>query len=137
MSIVVDASTLLCLAFDDEGLPYATAMIDAIRDEGGLAPSILWYELRNALIVNERRGRIQPEQSIAFLALLNELPIASQSLPPEAGVMDLARRFRLSVYDASYLELAVREGSPLATLDVALRDVALEVKIKYWQPSNR
>lgn len=137
MSIVVDASALLCLAFDDEGLPYATAMIDAIRDVGGLAPSILWYELRNALIVNERRGRIQPEQSIAFLALLDELPIASQPVPPEAGVMDFARRFRLSVYDASYLELAVREGSPLATLDGALREAALKVKVKYWQPSDR
>ena len=137
MSIVVDASSLLCLAFDDEGLPFATALVDAIRDSGAVAPPILWYELRNALVVNERRGRIQPEQSTAFLALLDELPIVSQPLPPEAGVLDLARRLRLSVYDASYLELAVREGAPLATLDAALREAAREVRIDCWEPINR
>lgn len=136
MSIVVDASALLCLAFDDEGLPYGTALIDAIRDKGGLAPSILWYELRNALIVNERRGRIQPERSAAFLTLLDELPITLQPLPPDAGVMDLARRFRLSVYDASCLELAVREGAPLATLDSTLREAAREVKTVFWEPAK-
>jgi predicted nucleic acid-binding protein len=136
MSIVVDASALLCLAFDDEGLPYGIALIDAIRDEGGLAPPILWYELRNALVVNERRGRIQPERSTAFLALLDELPIVLQPLPPDAGVLDLARRLRLSVYDASYLELAVREGAPLATLDSTLREAALKVKTVYWEPGK-
>ena len=137
MAIVVDASALLCLAFDDEGLPYAMSLIDAVRDTGAIAPPILWYELRNALVVNERRGKIQPEQSTAFLALLDELTIVSQPLPPEAGVLDLARRLQLSVYDASYLELAVREGALLATLDNALRQAAQKVKIDCWEPTNR
>jgi len=109
-------------------------LIDAVRDVGGLAPPILWYELRNALVVNERRGRIQPERSTAFLILLGELPIVLQPLPPDAGVLDLARRLRLSVYDASYLELAVREGSPLATLDSTLREAARAVNTEFWEP---
>lgn len=134
MSIVVDASSLLCLAFDDEGLPYSMALIEAIRDEGGVAPLILWYELRNALVINERRGRIEPERSTAFLGLLEELPIALQPPSGDAGVLDLARRLQLSVYDASYLELAVREGGPLATLDKGLREAMRRVKIQRWEP---
>ncbi len=130
MSIVVDASSLLCLAFDDEGVPYGAALIDAVRDEGGLAPSILWYELRNALVVNERRGRIQPERSTAFLGLLDELPIALQPFQADSGVLDLARRLGLSVYDASYLELALRLGIPLATLDEDLQKAAKKAGVK-------
>jgi predicted nucleic acid-binding protein len=136
VSIVVDASALLCLAFDDEGVPYGTALIDAIREEGGLAPPILWYELRNALVVNERRRRIEPERSASFLTLLGELPIVLQPQPLDVGVLDLARRFRLAVYDATYLELAVREGAPLATLDSTLREAARAVKTRYWEPSE-
>lgn len=134
MSIVVDASSLLCLAFDDEGVPYGTALIEAVRDEGGLAPLILWCELRNALVVNERRRRIEPQESAAFLGLLEELPIVLQPIPSDAGVLDLARRLRLSVYDASYLELAVRENAPLATLDQALRDAGRQVRVRCWEP---
>lgn len=134
MAIVVDASALLCLAFDYEGLSYGMALLDAIRDEGALAPPILWYELRNSLIVNERRGRIPPERSTAFLALLEELPILLQPLPLDAGVLDLARRHDLSAYDASYLELAVREGLPLATLDESLRAAARKTSTPCWQP---
>jgi predicted nucleic acid-binding protein len=136
MAIVVDASSLLCLAFDDEGVPYGTALIEAIRDDGGLAPLILWYELRNALIVNERRRRIEPQDSAAFLALLAELPIVLQPVPSDAGVLDLARRLRLSVYDAAYLELAVRENATLATLDHALRNAGQRVRIRYWEPGK-
>ena len=134
MSIVVDASSLLCLAFDDEGVPYGTALLEAIRDEGGLAPILLWYELRNALVVNERRRRIEPEESMAFLGLLAELPIVLQPVSADAGVLELARRLRLSVYDASYLDLALREGVPLATLDQALRDAGQQVRIRCWEP---
>jgi predicted nucleic acid-binding protein len=93
--------------------------------------------LRNALIVNERRKRIEPERSAAFLELLGELPISLQPLPGDAAMLDLARRCKLSVYDAAYLELAVREGAQLATLDKALRDAARRVKVDVWEPPPR
>jgi len=136
MTIVVDASALLCLAFDDEGVPYGSALIDAIHHDGAIAPSILWYELRNALIVNERRGRIQPEMSTAFLALLGQLPIVIRELPADTGVMDLARRFQLSVYDAAYLELAIRERAALASLDGGLQTAARALRIPDWEPPS-
>ena len=134
MAIVVDASALLSLAFDDEGVPYGSALLESIREQGGLAPPIIWYELRNALLVNERRGRIRPERATAFLELIDELPMAIQPLPAGSGILDLARRLKLGVYDAAYLELAVREGSPLATLDAVLRMAADELDVPYWEP---
>jgi prevent-host-death family protein len=136
MSIVVDASALLCLAFDDEGVPYGSALIDAIHHDGAIALSILWYEIRNALIVNERLGRIQPEMSTAFLALLAQLPIAIRELPTDTGVMDLARRFQLSVYDAACLDLAIRERVPLASLDGGLQAAARALQIRGWEPPS-
>jgi predicted nucleic acid-binding protein len=136
MAVVVDASTLLSLAFDDEGVPYGSALITSLRDAPGLAPAILWYELRNALVVSERRGRITAERTESFLALVDMLPIVVQPLPASPSVMDLARRLRLSVYDASYLELAVHHGASLATLDDALREAARTIKVRHWMPAD-
>lgn len=124
MAIVVDPSAILGAVMDDEPADFADSVLDAIQSDGAVAPSIFWYELRNVLVVNERRGRIAPEKTAAFLALVAELPIDLRREPAEGGVLELARRFRLSVYDAAYLELAVRTGAPLATLDSSLRQAA-------------
>ncbi|HEX7879072.1 MAG TPA: type II toxin-antitoxin system VapC family toxin [Candidatus Eisenbacteria bacterium] len=134
MSIVVDASALLCLAFDDEAVPYGSALIDAIPRENAVSPSILWYELRNALVTSERRGRIEPELSAAFLVLTGQLPIALREPQSEAGILDLARRFKLTVYDAAYLDLAILERAALATLDDGLKAAARELGVPHWQP---
>jgi predicted nucleic acid-binding protein len=85
-----------------------------------MAPVLLWFEVRNALIVNERRGRVTAERVEAFLSDLDLLPIAYEPLPESARVLTLARLNKLTIYDAVYLELAVRTGFPLATLDAAL-----------------
>lgn len=133
MGIVPDASAFLCLAFKDEGLAYGMSVVDEVRDHGGLVPPIFWYEIRNVLVVNERRGRIGAGQSASFLALLNELPISIEPLPPDAGVLQIARDHRLSIYDASYLELAFREGLPLATLDHAMVTAAGQIHVSMWE----
>ena len=124
MPIVVDPSAILGIAMEDEAADFADAVLDAIAGDGALAPSIFWYELRNVLVVNERRGRISEERTAAFLALLAELPLEIAEPPAEGGVLELARRHGLSVYDAAYLELAVRADAPLATLDLSLRRAA-------------
>ena len=125
MPVVVDTSAVLGVAMEDEAADFAIAVLEEIQQDGALAPSILWYELRNVLVVSERRGRISEQKSAAFLALLAELPIELTEPPSEGGVLELARRQGLSVYDASYLELAVRSGAPLATLDTGLERAAL------------
>ncbi len=124
MPIVVDPSAIIAIALTDEASGYAERVLDAIDSDGGQAPSIFWYELRNVLIVSERRGRITPEASGAFLATLAELPIEILPLPHESNVLDIARRWNLSVYDAACVELAVRSGARLATLDKRLGKAA-------------
>ena len=88
------------------------------------APRILYYEIRHALLVSERRNRITEAMSAAFLRDLALLPIRFQPAGDDASLMTLARQRKLTVYDAAYLELAKREGLPLATLDRALEQAA-------------
>ncbi len=83
-------------------------------------PGLWWYEMRNILIVNERRGRIAPADTASFLRHLSRLGVMIDPLPREAGVLALARTHKLSVYDAAYLGLAQRDRIPLATLDAQL-----------------
>ncbi|MEE8366990.1 MAG: type II toxin-antitoxin system VapC family toxin [Thermoanaerobaculia bacterium] len=123
-ALVVDPSAILALAMDDEAADYAALVLSAIEAGGAAVPSIFWYELRNVLVVSERRGRISPERTGAFLAALAHLPIESTVLPSELGVLQIARDHSLTVYDASYLDLALRRNLPLATLDNRLRAAA-------------
>ena len=123
MAFVLDASTAIAWALREDHPPAAVAG-ELIATEAALAPALWWFELRNGLIVNERRGRITAEATRRFLQHVAELPIALDRVPDEAAVMTLARRHRLTVYDASYLELALREAVPLATLDRPLAEAA-------------
>lgn len=124
MPIVTDASVLLAVAFSDESAALADAVLDAIQVEGAIVPAQFWFEIRNVLIMSERRGRITPVHTHTFLAELNAQPIEVDGLPPEAAVLNLARQHNLTVYDAAYLELAQRLKAPLATVDAALVQAA-------------
>jgi predicted nucleic acid-binding protein len=126
MAFVLDASVAACWAFPDEGHPAAGLAMTRIRTEEAVVPSLWWFEIRNILVVNERRKRIDESGSTAFLRELARLPVQVDREPNEAGVLRIARTYHLSVYDASYLELAARTGFPLATLDKALGSAALE-----------
>jgi predicted nucleic acid-binding protein len=124
MAFVLDASVTACWAFDDEDHPDARLAFDRMRTEEGVVPGLWWFEVRNILIVNERRRRITESDTATFLLRLSRLRIRADRVPDENGVLRLARAHRLSVYDAAYLELAQREGLPLATLDADLRKAA-------------
>lgn len=117
MPFVLDASIAACWAFDDEDHPAAALALERVREDDVLVPGIWWFEVRNMLIVNERRGRITEGDTAAFLRGLSRLGIAIDRSPDEGVVLALARRHGLTVYDASYLELSLREGLALATLD--------------------
>lgn len=124
MAFVLDASIVGCWAFDDEDHPIAAAALERLRTDDARAPSLLWFEVRNLLLVNERRGRIDEGAVAAFLRRLARLPIIVDREPEEAQLMALVRRHRLTVYDAAYMELAQREDLPLATLDTQLAEAA-------------
>lgn len=122
MIVVLDASAALAWLFgrDDKAeRKRADAMLDALG-AGALVP-VLWHsEVCNALVVAERRKVASTAQSTDFLSRLGALPIDTDSAPMTARreiVLELARRFGLSVYDAVYLELALRNDARLASFD--------------------
>src|SRR5262245_7269874 len=116
MSFVADAWIVLAWAFD-EGHRNAVLVRERVRSEEIVVPSLWWFELRNALLVGECRGRITERDAALFLRSLVLLPVAIDRAPEETAMLALARRHRLTVYDAAYLELSIREDLPLATLD--------------------
>jgi predicted nucleic acid-binding protein len=120
MPFVVDTSVAVCWFMPDERHPIADAAFRRIIDDPAVTPVLWWYELRNVLIVNERRGRLDSAKTVRVLRLLQGLPVAMDADVEEETLMQLARRHRLTVYDAAYLELALRKTYPLATLDAAL-----------------
>ena len=122
--VIVDNSVFLAWCLGDEEEPSATSAMEHVAECGGIVPRIWWYELRNALLMNERRGRITQQQVSDTLADSLEMGISIDEAHEESLLLDLARRFNLSVYDAAYLETALRRSLPLATLDRRLRGAA-------------
>jgi predicted nucleic acid-binding protein len=113
--------------FGDETNHYSEAVLQDLADTGAVVPSIWLLEMANVLLVAERRKRISKAQSRRFVELLQTLPIAVDDVSAARawdGLLSLAREQQLSAYDAAYLELAMREGLPIATLDAALRKAA-------------
>lgn len=124
MPFVLDASIPACWAFQDEQDSRAAAALARIKTEEAVVPALWWFEIRNIFVVNERRKRITESDTAVFLRDLAGLRVRVDREPEEAVVLRLARTHKLSVYDASYLELALREALPLATLDAQLAAAA-------------
>ena len=124
MPFVLDASVAVTWAFEDENHPDAALALARLQSDAALVPTLWWFELRNALLVNERRGRLTEAATAGFLRDLGRLAIGVDRSPDEAALFMLARRHRLTVYDTAYLELARREALPLASLDGDLRKAA-------------
>jgi predicted nucleic acid-binding protein len=130
MAFVLDASVTASWFFPDEQLNGAEAW-QRSANEDAVVPLHWWFEIRNTLLFGERRGRLSQQQTLVALDRLSRLAIAVAPRPQEADVFALARRHRLTFYDATYLELAVRERLPLATLDhdLAAAAVAQDVEL--------
>jgi predicted nucleic acid-binding protein len=124
MRFVLDASVAISWAMGDESNAVADLAFTELRAGTALVPAIWWYEVRNILVVNERRQRITPVDSDRFLNDLHQLEIAIDHQPDSRAVLDLSRRLGRTVYDCAYLALAVRERLPLATLDKNLQAAA-------------
>ena len=124
MAFVIDASIIAAFAFQEAAGPRVALAMENLEATYALAPSIFFFEVRNILVVNERRGRTTPARSGWFLRVLARLPIRLAPTPENEDVVTLARVRNLTVYDAAYVELARRERLPLATLDHALERAA-------------
>lgn len=122
--IVIDNSVVLCWCLADESDPLADKAMRRVVENGAVVPGIWWYELRNALIVNERRGRLDAADTVAILTDLGEMSISVDQEHDDVTILSLARRHALSVYDAAYIEVALRRGLPLASFDRRLGQAA-------------
>jgi predicted nucleic acid-binding protein len=130
--LVIDASVALAWCFPDEGTDMTGRVLDALRLRRGIVPSIWPLEITNAVLAGERRKRVVAADIARFLGLLNQLSLTVDVLAAQqsfANILPLARAHGLSAYDASYLELAMREGCGLATLDAKLRTAAEAVGV--------
>ena len=128
-AIVIDNSVFLSWCLGDEDDPRAARAMQRVAEEGGVVPRIWWYELRNALLMNERRGRISPQQVSDTLDDSLALGISIDDEHDASLLLQLARRHDLSAYDAAYLEVAFRRSLPLATLDRRLHEAAVAIGV--------
>lgn len=129
---VLDNSVTMSWCFPDEHDSYAQDVLKALPGVAAAVPALWPLEVANILLVGERRGRISQADSATFIGLLEGLPIRIDDETSEHAMkaaLNLARAQNLSVYDASYLELALRRGLPIATLDAKLKAAAAALGI--------
>jgi predicted nucleic acid-binding protein len=127
VSFVLDSSIALSWCFEDERTPGTLALLDRVADSGACAPSLWPLEVLNALLMAQRRKRINLAKRHELTELLQSLPIVldmETAACAWAASNRLAQRHGLTLYDAAYLELAQRLEQPLATLDIELREAA-------------
>ena len=130
---VLDNSVVMSWCFKDEENQYADNVLDYLSDATALVPSVWPLEVMNILLVAERRKRLSEADSVRFISLLSQLPISVEYESPERIMRELlsfARENNLSSYDASYLDLSMRNGIPIATLDNQLLAVARKVDVQ-------
>jgi len=136
VSFVLDNSVTMRWFFGDgkpQEIAYAGKVLDAMKDTHGFVPVTWGLEVANVIARAEAKNLITEARSAEFLEMLEDLDIDEDSATFEharSDTLQLARRYRLSAYDASYLELALRLGIPLATLDIDLQRAAKKAGIK-------
>ena len=131
-SFVIDNSVVMSWCFKDESSRYADTILDSLVESTAVVPSIWPLEVVNVLLVAERRNRLSEADSVRFITLLSQLPIYVEQAQPESVMIEisaLAREHKLSSYDASYLNLAMSKGLPIATLDKGLRSAAKKTQV--------
>lgn len=130
---VLDASVAVAWCFEDESTKFTEGVLSLFADGAeAVVPSIWPLEIANALLMAERRKRIVLATSAALLLQIAGLPITVLAIDTKHAfeqILSLARQHSLTEYDAAYLDLALRRGLPLATLDGALRRSAKAIGV--------
>jgi predicted nucleic acid-binding protein len=134
MRFVLDNSVVMRWLLKDgsaERLAYADKVLGLLTldDAQALVPGVWPLEVANVIVKAQAKRQVSEARAIAFIGLLDDMGISVDTSTAERALKDtlqLARRYQLSSYDASYLELALREGLPLATLDADLQNAMLQ-----------
>jgi predicted nucleic acid-binding protein len=139
VSFVLDNSVTMRWFFGDgkpAELAFAAKVLDALKTDNAIVPATWGLEVANVIARAEAKGLVTEARSGAFLELLEGVSIEVDPATfthARSGTLQLARRHKLSAYDASYLELALRRGLPLATLDEDLQRAAKKVGVKRFR----
>jgi predicted nucleic acid-binding protein len=133
--LVIDASVALPWFFADEKSDECDLLLEQIHRDGAAVP-VLWpIEVGNALSAGLSRGRLSEPDWIKSLETRSGIPVTVDSLDPRrflSSVPSLAQKYKLTVYDAMYLELAARLAIPLARFDSDLARAAASANVRLW-----
>lgn len=124
MTFVLDCSVTMAWCFKDEASAYSDQILELLNKSEGLVPDLWLLEVCNVLVLAEKHSRIKVADSIRFMELLLNLPLNIEealNFNQALSILNISRQYHLTSYDATYLELALRKGIPLATQDHALR----------------
>ena len=132
--VVVDASLAAAWCFPDEHTDYTNAVLRIVGTTvDPIAPALWGYEIHNTILMSFKRGRITKEDVERLLLFLEELNVQLAAPVSYGAVFHLAEAHGLTVYDAAYLDLALREGTAIATLDKALRSAARNAGVPLFE----
>ena len=135
---VLDASVALCWCFENQATDYTEGAFELLAGGAEAHVPFLWpVEMSNALVTAERRGQITPARATALLDEITQWPIYVDREGVDRvfrETLALARQYRITAYDATYLELAVRKALPLATVDDSLRKAARPAGVESVRP---
>ncbi len=135
---VLDNSIVMAWSFEDQTDEYADRVLDRLATVRAVVP-VLWpLEVANSLLMGERRKRSTEAETIKWTGILSSLPIVidlETNARAWSDTLNLARGHNLTAYDAAYLELAIRRGLPLATIDGKLKLAAKVIGVEMFDVS--
>lgn len=129
---VLDCSITLAWCFEDESTKFTDTILETLKKSTAIVPTIWSLEVANILLQSKKNKRIDEVHSASFIDALSALPIVidpSTSSRAMHSIFALASQSDLTIYDAAYLELSIREKIPLLTLDKALIKAAKKLHI--------
>lgn len=133
-AVIVDASVTSAWCFPDEETVYTREVLRAVSSTfDAIAPRLWAYEVRNVVLTGLRRSRITQTGADDFLRSLAGLSFSLTDPLSYDSLFTLANRYKLSVYDAAYLDLVIREGQPIASLDGDLMKAAKQCGIAMFR----
>jgi predicted nucleic acid-binding protein len=140
MAQVIDASVAIAWCAQSQATPFTEAAMNAVVDAGGHVPVIFWFEVLHSLADLEQRGVIRRGHAHEGALQIAHMPLVIDAGYEPAEMIDLSRRARqhgLNIYDAAYLDLALRLGFPLATRDRVLARSAVKAGARLFTASSQ
>lgn len=129
---VLDCSITMAWCFEDEMNDYADSILENLKDSTAIVPTIWPLEVANVLLIAKKNKRITEVQAASYIDALSALPITvdhSTTSKAMHSIFVLATQADLTIYDAAYLELAIRENIPLLTLDNGVIKAAKKMNV--------